>query len=111
MRTRASKAQQATFGDRGARSISLLGATGSIGASTIDLLRKDPDRYRIEAVTANRNAAALAALARSLNARFAAVSDVAHYRELKDRSRPTAGRLGHGRDHGRLRPRTDDGSG
>lgn len=84
MRTRASKAQQATFGDRGARSISLLGATGSIGASTIDLLRKDPDRYRVEAVTANRNAAALAALARSLNARFAAVSDVAHYRELKD---------------------------
>jgi len=66
------------------RSITLLGATGSIGASTIDLIKREPGRYRVEAVTANRNAAALAALARELRARFAAVGDPAAYGELKD---------------------------
>src|SRR3979409_1552097 len=66
------------------RSVTLLGAPGSIGASTIDLIKREPARYRVEAVTANKNAAALAALARALNARFAAVGDPAAYGELKD---------------------------
>jgi len=64
--------------------VTLLGATGSIGSSTIDLLRQDPTRYRVEAVTAHRNAAALGRLARELGARFAAVADADAYRELKD---------------------------
>jgi len=46
------------------RTVTLLGATGSIGSSTIDLLRRDPVRYRVEAVTARRNGTALAKLAR-----------------------------------------------
>ena len=66
------------------RSISILGATGSIGASTIDLLKREPSRYRVEALAANRNGAALAACARELNARFAAVADPAAYAELKE---------------------------
>src|SRR6202163_56766 len=66
------------------RSVTLLGATGSIGASTIDLLKRERKRYRVEAVSANTNAAALAALARELGARFAAVGDPAVYDELKD---------------------------
>jgi 1-deoxy-D-xylulose-5-phosphate reductoisomerase len=65
------------------RSITLLGATGSIGSSTVDLLRREPGRYRVEAVTAHRNVAALARLARELGARFAAVADQAAYAELK----------------------------
>ncbi len=65
------------------RVITLLGATGSIGGSTIDLLKREPARYRVEAVTANRNAAALARLARELGARFAAVGDPDAYAELK----------------------------
>ena len=69
---------------RPVQSISLLGATGSIGSSTVDLLRRDPVRYRIEAVSAHRNAQALAQLARTLNARFAAIGDPARYAELKD---------------------------
>jgi 1-deoxy-D-xylulose-5-phosphate reductoisomerase len=68
----------------GERIVTVLGATGSIGASTIDLLKREPARYRVEAVTANKNAAALAALAREINARFAVVGDPAAYRELKD---------------------------
>jgi 1-deoxy-D-xylulose-5-phosphate reductoisomerase len=66
------------------RSVTLLGATGSIGASTIDLIKREPARYRVEAVTANKNAGALATLARELNARFAAVGDPSAYGELKD---------------------------
>ncbi|HTZ02840.1 MAG TPA: 1-deoxy-D-xylulose-5-phosphate reductoisomerase, partial [Xanthobacteraceae bacterium] len=59
------------------RSVTILGATGSIGGSTADLLRRDVARYRVEAVTAHREAAALARLARELGARFAAVADAA----------------------------------
>ena len=65
------------------RSVTILGATGSIGASTIDLIRREPSRYRVEALSANTNASALAALARELNARFAAIADPSAYDELK----------------------------
>src|SRR5271166_2076225 len=65
------------------RTVTLLGATGSIGSSTADLLRRNPGRYAVEAVTAHRDAAALARLARELGARFAAVADPAAYNELK----------------------------
>ena len=68
----------------GQRAITLLGATGSIGASTIDLLQRNPERFRVEAVTAARNATTLAGIARSLNARFAAVADPSCFAELKD---------------------------
>ena len=70
--------------ETGERVITLLGATGSIGSSTIDLIERGRSHYRVEAVTAHRNAAALAKLARALNVRFAAVGDPAAYRELKD---------------------------
>jgi 1-deoxy-D-xylulose-5-phosphate reductoisomerase len=66
------------------RRVTLLGATGSIGTSTIDLLRRDPERYEVEAITAYRNGAALAQLARDLRVRFAAVGDPDAYADLKD---------------------------
>jgi 1-deoxy-D-xylulose-5-phosphate reductoisomerase len=65
------------------RSVTILGATGSIGGSTIDLLRREPGRFRVEAVTASTNAAGLAALARDLGARFAAIADPSRHGELK----------------------------
>jgi 1-deoxy-D-xylulose-5-phosphate reductoisomerase len=68
----------------GTRSVTILGATGSVGASTIDLLKRERERYRVEAVSANTSAVALAAIARELGARFAAVGDPAVYGELKD---------------------------
>ena len=46
------------------RTVTLLGATGSIGSSTIDLLKRERKQYRVEAVTAHRNASALAGIAR-----------------------------------------------
>ncbi len=68
----------------GPRVVSVLGATGSIGDSTMDLLRRAPGRYRVEALTANGNVAALAKLAREFDVRFVAVGDPARYAELKD---------------------------
>ena len=65
-------------------SITLLGATGSIGASTIDLVRSQRNRFRVEAVTAQRNAGALARLARDLGAKFAVVAEPDCYGELVD---------------------------
>src|SRR3989442_3460991 len=65
------------------RTVTLLGATGSIGASTVDLLKRERKRFRVEAVCANKSAAALGALARELGARFAAVADPSAYGELK----------------------------
>ena len=65
------------------RSITILGATGSIGSSTIDLIKRSPDRFRVEAVTANSNAAALAKVAREVGARAAVLADDKGYAELK----------------------------
>jgi 1-deoxy-D-xylulose-5-phosphate reductoisomerase len=67
-----------------ARVVSVLGATGSIGDSTMDLLRRARDRYRVEAITANSNVAALAKLAREFEVRFAAIADDAKLDELRE---------------------------
>jgi len=65
------------------RTITILGATGSIGASTIDLIKREPERYRVESISARRNAAALGKIAREVGARHAVVADPAAYGELK----------------------------
>src|SRR5262245_9523622 len=67
-----------------ARTVSVLGATGSIGDSTMDLLRGARDRYQVEALTANSNVDALAKLAKEFGAKFAAIGDAAKLGELKD---------------------------
>ncbi|HMA56051.1 MAG TPA: 1-deoxy-D-xylulose-5-phosphate reductoisomerase [Pseudolabrys sp.] len=65
------------------RRITILGATGSIGTSTVDLIKREPERYRVESISARRNAAALAKIAREVGARHAVVADPAAYRDLK----------------------------
>ena len=66
------------------RSISILGATGSIGASTLDLVRREPDKWRVVALTANRQAQLLAALAREFGAEIAVVADESCLPELRE---------------------------
>jgi len=66
------------------RRVTILGSTGSIGHSTIDLLLRNRGEFTVEAVTANRNATLLAEQARQLGARFAAVADPAEYGTLKE---------------------------
>lgn len=70
-------ADTATHSAHGARTISILGATGSVGRSTVEVVRAHPDRFRVEALVGGRDAAALADLAMALGARFAAVADEA----------------------------------
>ncbi|MDG5748657.1 1-deoxy-D-xylulose-5-phosphate reductoisomerase [Qipengyuania sp. XHP0207] len=57
------------------RTVSILGATGSVGTSTLDLIRRAPDDWRVTALTANCNVAELAALAREFRAEVAVVAD------------------------------------
>src|ERR1700742_4398055 len=66
------------------RSVTVLGATGSIGDSTMDLLRAAKDRYRVEALTANSNVAGLAKLAKEFDARYVAIGDPALLEDLQD---------------------------
>ncbi len=66
------------------RAVTVLGATGSIGDSTMDLLRGARDRYQVEALTGNSNVHGLAKLAKEFGARFVAVADPARFAELKD---------------------------
>jgi 1-deoxy-D-xylulose-5-phosphate reductoisomerase len=66
------------------RSISIFGATGSVGLSTLDLVRQHRDAYHLVALTANGNAAELAALAREFNAELAVVADEVAYPALKE---------------------------
>src|SRR5260370_35810571 len=56
------------------RTVTVLGATGSIGDSTMDLLRGARDRSQVEALTSNTNVPALAKLASEFGARFAAIA-------------------------------------
>jgi 1-deoxy-D-xylulose-5-phosphate reductoisomerase len=65
------------------QSISIFGATGSVGLSTIDLVMRATDHWSVEALTANRDAEGLARQARALGARLAVVADESAYAALK----------------------------
>ena len=66
------------------RSISILGATGSVGEQTLDLIARNRDQWRVEVLTANRSAAKLAQMARAFDAKLAVVGDEACLPELRE---------------------------
>ncbi|USI72503.1 1-deoxy-D-xylulose-5-phosphate reductoisomerase [Sphingomonas morindae] len=66
------------------RSVTILGATGSIGTSTLDLIERAPDRFRVEALTAHSDVAGLAAAARRTGARIAVIGDAARLPALRE---------------------------
>jgi 1-deoxy-D-xylulose-5-phosphate reductoisomerase len=78
--------------------VTLLGATGSIGVSTLDLIKRHGDRFRVEAVAAHRNVGMLARVAREVGARFAAVGDTAAFADLKDALSGTGIEVGAGEE-------------
>ena len=65
------------------RTITILGATGSVGASTLDLIRRERDKWRIVALTANCQAQELAKLAREFGAELAVVADASCLPDLR----------------------------
>lgn len=65
------------------KTVTILGATGSIGGSTLDLIEREPEKFDVLALTANCDVAKLAAAAIRTNARRAVVADAACYADLK----------------------------
>ncbi len=62
--------------------VCLLGATGSIGTSTIGVLKQHPERFRLHAVAANRNWKSVAKIAREMNVERFCMFDESAAREL-----------------------------
>lgn len=66
------------------RRLSLFGATGSVGQSTLDLVRRDGEAWAVGVLTANSDVAELAKLAKEFRPDIAVVADESRYGELKD---------------------------
>jgi len=66
------------------RTITILGATGSVGRSTLDLVARNRDRYRIVALTAHKDVAGLAEAAKASDAEQAVISDPTLLGALQD---------------------------
>lgn len=67
------------------RKISILGATGSVGTSTLDLVERHPDRFEVVALTAAKNVDALADIAVRTSAKLAVIDDRELLSTLEDR--------------------------
>lgn len=80
------------------KKISILGATGSIGKSTMDLIERSPNEFEVVALTASVNAVALADAARRTNAKLAVVADESRLPELEAALRGTDCRAASGPD-------------
>jgi 1-deoxy-D-xylulose-5-phosphate reductoisomerase len=76
--------------------IAILGATGSIGKSTLDLIERSPERFEVIALTAKTDVDALAGAARRTRAKLAVIADESCFGALKAKlegtgCRPAAG--------------------
>ena len=65
------------------RTLTLLGATGSIGASTLDLVRAQPERFQVFALSAHRQIDALATLCTEFKPRYAVVTEALDAQRLR----------------------------
>lgn len=78
------------------RRISVLGATGSVGTSTLDLIGRNPAQFDVVALTAQSNVDDLVALARLHRAELAVIADESRFDELRDGLRGTGTRVAAG---------------
>jgi len=69
------------------KTIAVLGATGSIGASALDVVARHPDRFRAGTLAAHRNVDALAELCAKFTPDLAVIADASREAELRDRLR------------------------
>ncbi len=67
-----------------ARRVVILGATGSVGTSTAEIIAGADGAFEVVAVAGGRDPVALAKVARALGAKFAALADPARYADLKE---------------------------
>ncbi len=66
------------------RRITILGSTGSIGCSTVDLVGRQPEVFAVDTLTAFSNVSLLAKQARELGAKLVVIGDENRFKELKD---------------------------
>jgi 1-deoxy-D-xylulose-5-phosphate reductoisomerase len=66
------------------RTVTILGSTGSVGCNTVELVEREPERFAVEALVANRNVAKLAEQARRLRPRLVVVAQESAYLPLKE---------------------------
>ena len=71
------------------RSVTILGATGSVGTSTLDLIMREPEKYRVVALTAQSDVAGLVRVARATGAELAVIGDPSLHAVLKEALRDT----------------------
>ncbi|MBR5209043.1 MAG: 1-deoxy-D-xylulose-5-phosphate reductoisomerase, partial [Paludibacteraceae bacterium] len=64
--------------------ITILGSTGSIGTQALDVVRENPDRYKIESLTAGRNASLLIEQIKEFKPAIAVIADESKYEEVKN---------------------------
>ncbi|GJM08592.1 MAG: 1-deoxy-D-xylulose 5-phosphate reductoisomerase [Lysobacteraceae bacterium] len=65
--------------------VAILGATGSVGASTLDVMSRHGDKYRLQTVTANTNDQAMAAICQQHRPKLAVMADPAAAQRLRQR--------------------------
>ncbi len=80
------------------RSVSILGATGSVGSSTLDLILNAMDQFEVVALTAQRDVSGLARAVRATGAKLAVIGDAALYAELKSALAGTDAEIAAGAD-------------
>ena len=84
--------------DGAARTITVLGSTGSVGRDTLDLIARSSGEYTVEALTANTNYVLLAEQASRFRPGLAVIADKARYSDLKTELSGTGIRVEAGRD-------------
>lgn len=80
------------------KSLAILGSTGSIGVSTLEIVAAHPERFRVTALTAGRNLELLAHQVRTFQPQLVAVSDAADAQALQARLGAAAPQILSGRD-------------
>ena len=65
------------------RKISILGVTGSIGKSTLNIIRQHQQQFELQAITAQNNIAGLIEIAKEFRPKMVAIGNESHYAELK----------------------------
>lgn len=98
MAVTAEKAANIPLASGARRSVTVLGSTGSIGVSTLDLIERDRDRFDLVAITAHKNVAGLIEQARRLRPQLAVIGDLLLFDDLKAGLEGTGIEVAAGRD-------------
>ncbi len=66
------------------RTVSLMGSTGSVGTQALDVIRREPERFRVHALAAQRSVEELLAQAAAFGPAIVVIGDPSRYAEVRD---------------------------